>query len=105
MIIFLLFLLLLSIITNIFLVVSLKKSFNQIDILEDCLVEFRFLIKNTYNKLKSIDDKGIFEKDDEVGVLFTDLLEIIKLTNKRIQTDDDNSFDINEKNKTQVFKT
>jgi hypothetical protein len=105
MIIFLLFLLLLSIITNIFLVVSLKKSFNQIDILEDWLVEFRFLIKNTYNKLKSIDDKGIFEKDDEVGVLFTDLLEIIKLTNKRIQTDDDNSFDINEKNKTQVFKT
>jgi len=105
MTIFLLFLLLLSIITNIFLVVSLKKSFNQIDILEDWLVDFRFLIKNTYNKLKSIDDKGIFEKDDEVGVLFTDLLEIIKLTNKRIQTDDDNSFDINEKNKTQVFKT
>lgn len=105
MTIFLLFLLLLSIITNVFLVVSLKKAFNQIDILEDWLVDFRFLIKNTYNKLKSIDDKGIFEKDDEVGVLFTDLLEIIKLTNKRIQTDDDNSFDINEKNKTQVFKT
>jgi hypothetical protein len=89
---------------NIFLVISLKKTFNQIDLLENWLVDFKLLIKNTYNKLKSIDNRGIFEKDDDVGVLFTDLLNIIKLTNTRIQNDDTTeSTDFNEKNKTEIL--
>lgn len=103
MIYLLLFLLLLSTLLNIFLVVSLKKTFNQIDLLESWLIDFKILVKNTYNKLKSIDDRGIFVKDDDVGVLFTDLLNIIELTNKRIQTDDnDKSTDFNEKNKNEI---
>jgi hypothetical protein len=61
------------------------------------------LVKNTYNKLKFVDDRGIFVKDDDVGFLFTDLLNIIELTNKRIQTDDDKPTDINEKNKIETF--
>lgn len=89
---------------NIFLVVSLKKAFTQIDLLESWLIDFKALVKNTYNKLKFVDDRGIFVKDDDVGFLFTDLLNIIKLTNKRIQTDDnDKSTDLNEKNKNETF--
>ena len=104
MIYLLLLLLLLSTILNIFLVVSLKKAFGQIDLLESWLIDFKGMIKNTYNKLKSIDDRGIFVKDDDVGVLFTDLLNIIELTNSRIQTDDnDKSTDFNEKNKNEIF--
>ncbi len=104
MIYLLLLLLLASTILNIFFVISLKKAFNQIDLLESWLVDFKLLIKNTYNKLKSIDDRGIFVKDDDVGVLFTDLLNIIKLTNTRIQNDDnDKSTDFNEKNKNEIF--
>ena len=100
----LLLLLLISTILNIFLVISLKKAFNQIDLLENWLVDFKYLVKNTYNKLKSIDDRGIFVKDDDVGVLFTDLLNIVELTNKRIQTDDnDKSPDFNEKNKNEIL--
>ena len=96
--------LLTSLILNIFLLVALKKSFVQIDTLEAWLLEFKFFIKNTYNKLKFVDDRCIFEKDDDVGFLFTDLLNIIKLTNKRIQTDDnDKSTDIDEKNKNKPF--
>lgn len=96
--------LLASLILNIFLLVALKKSFEQIDQLESWLLEFKLLVKNTYNKLKFVDDKGIFVKDDDVGFLFTDLLNIIELTNKRIQTDDnDKSIDINEKNKIETF--
>ena len=96
--------LLLSLMINIFLLVSLKKSFDQIDQLESWLLEFKLLVKNTYNKLKFVDDRGIFVKDDDVGFLFTDLLNIIELTNKRIQTDDnDKSTDINEKNKNETF--
>lgn len=97
-------LLLISLIVNIFLLVALKKSFSQIDQLESWLLEFKLLVKNTYNKLKFVDDRGIFVKDDDVGFLFTDLLNIIELTNKRIQTDDnDKSTDLDEKNKNKLF--
>jgi hypothetical protein len=97
-------LLLISLIANIFLLIALKKSFQQIDELESWLIEFKQLVKNTYNKLKFVDDRGIFVKDDDVGFLFTDLLKIIELTNKRIQTDDnDKSTDLNEKNKNETF--
>jgi hypothetical protein len=96
--------LLASLIVNIFLLVALKKSFEQIDKLESWLLEFKLLVKNTYNKLKFVDDRGIFVKDDDVGFLFTDLLNIIELTNKRIQTDDnDKPTAINEKNKIETF--
>ena len=96
--------LLTSLILNIFLLVALKKSFVQIDTLETWLLEFKLLVKNTYNKLKIVDDRRIFEKDDDVGFLFTDLLNIIKLTNKRIQTDDnDKSTELDEKNKNKPF--
>ena len=96
--------LLTSLILNIFLLVALKKSFVQIDTLDTWLLEFKLLVKNTYNKLKFVDDRRIFEKDDDVGFLFTDLLNIIKLTNKRIQTDDnDKSTELDEKNKNKPF--
>jgi len=104
MIYVLLIVLLASLILNIFLLVALKKSFSQIDTLESWLVEFKSLVKNTYNKLKVVDERGISVKDDDVGVLFTDLLNIIELTNKRIQTDDnDKSADFNEKNKNEIL--
>lgn len=95
-----LILLLCSLTLNIFLIVSLKKAFIQIDILEDWLIDFKLLVNNTYNKLKNIDDRGMFEKDDDVGVTFKNILEIIDLTNKRIQTnDDDKPRNFDEKNK------
>jgi len=104
MIYVILIVLLASLIVNIFLLVALKKSFEQIDQLESWLLEFKLLVKNTYNKLKFVDDRGIFVKDDDVGFLFTDLLNIIELTNKRIQTDDnDKPTAINEKNKIETF--
>lgn len=104
MLYFLLILLLISLIINIFLVISLKKSFNQIDILESWLVEFKYLIKNAYNKLKFVDDRGIFVKDDDVGFIFSELLKIIELTNKRIQTNDnDKSTNLDEKNKNELL--
>lgn len=100
----LLILLLISIIANIFLLVCLKKSFNQIDLLESWLVEFKYLINSAYNKLKFVDDKGIFVKDDDVGFIFSEMLQIIDLTNKRVQTNDNDKFsNLNEKNKNETF--
>lgn len=97
--IFVLVLLLISLLINIFLFISLKKSFVQIDILEDWLIDFKQLVNNTYKKLKNIDERGMFEKDDEVGVIFNNMLDIIELTNKRIQIDDEKPRNFNEKNK------
>lgn len=85
----LLVLLLISLTVNIFLLISLKRAFNQIDILEEWLIEFKLLINNTYKKLKNIDERGMFEKDDDVGIVFKNIIEIIDLTNKRIQINDD----------------
>ena len=76
--IFVLVLLLISLLINIFLFISLKKSFVQIDILEEWLIDFKQLVNNTYKKLKNIDERGMFEKDDEVGSIFYQIKETIE---------------------------
>jgi len=98
MIYFLIFVLLISLVTNIFLFVSLRRAFFTIDVLELWLVDFKGLVNNVYKKLKDIDNRGIFEKDDDVGFMFSDIVSIIKITNERINDDDsDNPTNINEK--------
>jgi len=59
-------------------------------LLNNWVTDFRTLILNVYKKLKSVDDRGIFEKDDDVGFLFSELLAIIDECNKRISDDDSN---------------
>ena len=100
--IFVLVLLLISLLINIFLFISLKKSFVQIDILEEWLIDFKQLVNNMYKKLKNIDERGMFEKDDEVGVIFKNILDIIELTNRRIQIDDEKPRNLNEKDKEKI---
>lgn len=94
--------LVLSLLINIFLLISLRRAFDQIDILEDWIIEFQKQLDITYNKLKEVDNRGIFEKDDDVGFLFSDILNIIINLNKRLSVDTKNyegkSTDSNEKN-------
>ena len=97
MIYFLIFVLLISLVTNIFLFISLRRAFFTIDILEAWLVDFKGLVNNVYKKLKDVDNRGIFEKDDDVGFMFSDIVNIIKITNERINDDSDNPTNINEK--------
>jgi hypothetical protein len=86
--IFLLILLFASVAVNVFLLITLKKLFNQVDILEDWIINFKKSVENTFNKLKYIDDRGIFEKDDDVGFLFSDLKQIIESLNKKIKEEE-----------------
>ena len=97
MIYFLIFVLLISLVTNIFLFISLRRAFFTIDTLESWLIDFKGLVNNVYKKLKDVDNRGIFEKDDDVGFLFSDIVNIIKITNERINDDSDNPTNINEK--------
>jgi hypothetical protein len=75
--------LIISIISNIFLYKSLSKSFKINDILEGWILDFKDEIILLYKKVKHIDDRGIFEKDDDVGILFQEIQRIIFKT-KRI---------------------
>jgi hypothetical protein len=38
--------------------------------------------------LKDVDNRGIFEKDDDVGFLFTDLKQIIESLNKKVKEEE-----------------
>lgn len=87
-----------SLIINIFLLISIKKTFNQIDLLEEWIVDFQSLINKTYNKLKEIDERDMFEKDDDVGVIYSDILSIVKSVNDKVQVINQ-STNVNEKNK------
>jgi len=77
--------------------VALKRAFYTIDILETWLIDFKKSINNVYKKLKSIDERGIFEKDDDVGFLFNDIVNIIKITNQRINDESATTTDVDEK--------
>ena len=84
----LLILLFASVSVNVFLLITLKKLFSQVDILEDWIINFKKSVENTFNKLKDIDNRGIFEKDDDVGFLFSDLKQIIESLNKKVKEEE-----------------
>jgi len=86
--ILLLILLFVSVSVNVFLLITLKKLFIQVDILEDWIINFKKSVENTFNKLKDIDNRGIFEKDDDVGFLFSDLKQIIESLNKKVKEEE-----------------
>jgi hypothetical protein len=77
-----------SIILNIILFLIIKKCLSKIDILEGWILTFKNNIESLYKNLKSIDERGMFEKDDDVGVLFLQIHDIIKNV-KNIVLDDE----------------
>lgn len=98
--------------STVFFYVSLKRALERIDVLESELdtieklntelgkwvIDFRKLVSNVYKKLKSVDERGMFEKDDDVGFLFQEMLSIVDECNKRI-SDNDDYFSNEEQNK------
>jgi hypothetical protein len=60
---------------------------NKIDTYELWLIDCRDNVKDVYERLKLIDDKQMFEKDDDVGFVFTEILTLIEKLNKRIYDD------------------
>ena len=59
---------------------------NKIDIYEGWIVEFKDDVNDVYLQIKDIDDKHIFEKDDDVGSTFSDLYLILQKLNQRIDS-------------------
>ena len=63
----------------------LKKNEKQEDIVVgymQYLNRFSSVIEASNKKLKEVDSRGIFEKDDDVGIIFSSILEIQKILNE-----------------------
>ncbi len=67
-----------SLVLNIFLITSLNINLKKIQIYESWILNYQEIVKETYLLLKEVDDKEIFEKDDEVGAVFSNIREIIQ---------------------------
>ena len=50
----------------------------KIETYEEWVSKFRTEITNVYARLKMVDDKNLFEKDDDVGFVFSEILRVTK---------------------------
>ena len=79
---------LISVLLNLILLIGVRNLLKQTEQLEDRLIssinEVRGRIENTLKKMKDIDNREAFEKDDEVGVTFQELKKLIEDLNNEI---------------------
>lgn len=85
LVISLFFLLICSVIGNFLFWKACNRQLIINQIYTDWILELRKLVFKTYAHIKLLDEKQMFEKDDEVGVVFQDMLEVIKNLNDKIE--------------------
>lgn len=77
--------LILSVILNGVFVYCSWNSIKKMEQLEEWVTTFRTQIDNVYKRLKFVDEKNLFEKDDDVGFVFSELVRIMKEFDDTIQ--------------------
>ena len=55
------------------------------DLYENWIAEWRAEVFKTWMHMKLLDEKQMFEKDDEVGVVFQDMMTLIQSLNDRTE--------------------
>ena len=60
------------------LIYLIRNSINKIEFYENFINDRRLQYKNLLNTIKEIDSKELFEKDDDVGGVFTQIKEEIE---------------------------
>ena len=77
-----------SVVINIVLLIGVRNLLKQNEQLEDRLVETNNSVKNSVqsslDNMRKLDNKQVFEKDDEVGVSFNEIKKIIEDLNNTI---------------------
>ena len=73
--------LILSLIINIFLIVVTYYALNKINQYENFILQFSQIIKFATEKMKQVDSSGHYESDDETGFFFEQLKQIQVLMN------------------------
>lgn len=71
-------LLLTSIGVNVYFGTMLNRSIDKNEEYEQWISDIEKAINITYNKLKVIDDRQMFEKDDDVGFVFSNIVKLIE---------------------------
>ena len=85
MIIILTVLLTASICVNIFLGYALDVNLDKIETYQNWLLNIKKEVSVTYSKLKDLDDKQMFEKDDDVGFVFSEIIKLIEKLKERTE--------------------
>jgi len=77
-----------SIVANIILLVGFRNLIKQTEELEDSISNLKFdtitKVENALQQMRDIDNREVFEKDDEVGATFQQLKTIIEDLNNEI---------------------
>ena len=58
--------------------------YKKMTIYEDWIYETKLQVHETWETMKSIDDQHMFESDDEVGVVFTELKLVLDDLDKKV---------------------
>ena len=57
----------------------------KVEIYEEWVDTFEHEINSVHQRLKEVDDKNLFDKDDDVGFVFSEILRIVSEFNERIK--------------------
>jgi hypothetical protein len=57
----------------------------KMEVYEEWLDMFRSEVSDVYNRIKAVDDRNLFEKDDDVGFVFSEIVKIIKEFDEKIK--------------------
>lgn len=57
----------------------------KVETYEEWADEFRGEADQLYTRLKEVDDKNLFERDDDVGFVFSEVLRISKEFNEKVK--------------------
>tara|TARA_B100002019_G_C21266427_1_gene599686 strand:+ start:331 stop:585 length:255 start_codon:yes stop_codon:yes gene_type:complete len=76
---------LLSIPILLILVYAVFNLYRKIKVYESWILDVKEDVENLYKDIHEVDSKDIFEKDDEVGVVFEQIKELISSFNKKVQ--------------------
>ena len=67
-----------SICANFYFFVKINDLLDVIETMQNWSIQYKTMVENTYRRLKEIDDKQIFEKDDDVGFVFSEIVRLIE---------------------------
>jgi hypothetical protein len=56
---------------------------------ENRIIRLKFLSEKVYRDMKELDSKELFQKDDEVGVIFSGMVDIIKWFDEIVQNEEE----------------
>lgn len=72
-----------SICVNVYFFIKMNDLLDLIETMENWTVQYKNLVENTYRRLKELDEKQIFEKDDEVGFVFSEMVKLIEFIKEK----------------------